>query len=232
MKFLLTVIGLCCLCSLSGCISIYSVTHSGKTLVDLSHKADAVLSAYRTPDDDIVIFVKGRFTEKEGAGEFSLLVSKAGLEMIREQSRIERSKGWVNRSYSYEAMIRPPSELKLDGWTSVRVEKENSPVFSLAQNDAYMPLHGAPAIYPLPRAPSALNRDDVIKLWGAVDIVYVDINPDGTAFRCSITPKAEPIEKTWNGKAWLPLTVPLDVVTLPAQALFGTLFVILMAGAK
>lgn len=202
----------------------------------MSHKADAVLSAYRAADDNIVIFVKGRLTEKEGAGEFSLLVPKAALTKIKEERRSEHwgdnISGTGGSFYGYDAMIGPPSELKLSDWTPMKVEKEKAPVVWMAEPNDYMPAQAVPVIYVLPRATNAANGDGLRNLWGAVHIVYVDTNPDGTVFRCSITPKAQRIEKTRNGIAWLPVTVPLDVATLPAQALWGALFVITLAGEK
>ncbi|HEY8960901.1 MAG TPA: hypothetical protein VIM57_01770 [Luteolibacter sp.] len=233
-RIFLILIGIAVLVSQSGCISIASVGHSGKRLVDLSHKADALQSAYVLPDGNIVVFVSGRLSKQEGKADFSLLVPKEALLKIKKEKKAAyASKSGYRTMCSYDASIGPSSDLKLEGWRPLKTDRERRPYDPGAPGlefDDSIPPQNAPVIYAMDRAAGASNEKGLKGLWGEVQLVYVDTYPDGTVFRCEIIPKAERIEKTRNGLAWLPVTVPLDVATLPAQTLWGALFVLISAG--
>jgi hypothetical protein len=214
----------------SGCISAASVGHSGKVLVDLSHKADALHSAYVLPDGNIVVFVRGRLSGKEGAADFSLLVPQAALLKLKEEKQAAyASKSGDRTMFSYNASIGPSSELKSGPWNALKTDQARlRQTFTVSFSDS-LPPQSAPVLYAMNRASGATNEQELKSLWGGVRLIYVDTYPDGTAFRCEIIPKAERIEKTRNGVAWLPVTIPLDVATLPAQALWGALFIAVSA---
>jgi hypothetical protein len=235
-------VGLICLAILlcqSGCISAASVGHSGTRLADLSHKADALESAYTLPDGNIVIFVSGRLSGQEGESHFSLLIPKEALVKIKEEAKAAYlSESGYRTMFRYDATIGPSSELKIESWAKLKTDRERPrpppdkehPFIYLVDYAASIPAQDAPVIYVMDRAPGAANEKGLKNLWGNMQLAYVDRYPDGTIFRCEIIPKAERITKTRNGLAWLPITVPLDIVTLPAQALWGALFVVASAG--
>jgi hypothetical protein len=232
---LISLMGIAVLIAHSGCISAASVGHSGKRLVDLSHKVDVLQSAYLLPDGNIVVFVSGRLSKYKGKADFSLLVPRPALLKIKEVRRAAfASESGYRTMSSYDASIGPSSELRLESWSPLKTDREKQPdvhVYGTAplEYDDYIPAQNLPVLYAIDRAPGASNEKGLKELWGGVELIYVDTYPDGTVFRCKLVPKAERIEKTRNGLVWLPVTVPLDVATLPAQALWGAIFVAVSA---
>ena len=228
------IVGLMSLATLlcqSGCISAASVGHSGTRLVDLSHKADSLQSAYSLPDGNIVLFVSGRLSKQEGKADFSLLIPKASLLRIKDATKAAYASDRGDRTmFHYDASIGPSAELKLESWTPLKTDREKRPLVPPVDFNGSIPPQNTPVLYAIDRAPGASNEKGLKELWGEVRLVYVDTYPDGTVFRCEIVPKAEHIMKTRNGRAWLPVTVPLDVATMPVQVLWGALFVAAFAG--
>lgn len=208
---------------LSGCISLAVVGHSGGTLKGMSHRVDKVISAHQLPDKNVVIFVSGRLTDKEEYAEFSLLVRHEEIQKIKES----RDAPFLGR---YKADIGPPSTYKQSDWREITVVNVASREEVEWINN--VPLETPPKIY-IRTLGDDKQTEGIAKRDGKVEIYYVEpsltMHPNSPKLKLTIIPNAEEI-LTKRNYLWLPVTVPLDVATLPAQAIWGALFGISVVG--
>jgi hypothetical protein len=180
-----------------------------------SHKPDHAVSAYTLPDGNLVIFVSGRLRGVDGESQFSMLVPRSELDRIKTKFAHQRHTDNYFWQW-YTAPIGPSLDYRADGWASMPIERH------VVELDPYtyanLPATQSPMLYEVPA------QKGIDKYWGNVKLLYVETYPDGAPFRVEISPQVT-LVKGSAGK-WLPLTVPADILTLPAQALWGALFLL------
>jgi hypothetical protein len=205
--------------ALSGCVTSTVMQLAGGPGPP-SHKADRLLSAHRTADGDFVVFVKGRLHGVKGESEFSLLVPRAAVERLK----IRRAEAKHDESvFNYDAPIGPSGAYMAEGWREIPIKKETTDV-----DRHTIPAASEAVFYELPSALGASNGKGLRAYWGDVRLMYVEPYEDQGTLRIDITPDAQRVEG--NASKWLPLTIPADIVTLPIQAMWTSLFVVAMAG--
>lgn len=205
--------------ALGGCVTS-AVTQVAGMPTNVSHRPDRAVSAYRLPDGNLVIFVDGRMRGVRGESSFSMLVPRDALDRLKEQSAHRRHTDNYFRVW-YDAPIGPSIAHRLDGWTEIPIERVGSRLDSYAL--ANLPAGTAPLLYEVPEDKGLGEH------WGRVNVLYVERYSDGAPFRVEINPQVTRVKG--NAAKWLPLTVPADIVSLPAQALWGALFLMQAAPA-
>ena len=209
---------LACL-ALCGCVTSV-VRQLAEMPSDASHRVDRAVSAFTLPDGNLVIFVKGRLRGTPGESEFSLLVPRAELDRLKTKVADRRHTDNYFQQW-YDAPVGPSSDYQVGDWRPMPVERRGGTLDSYTY--ANLPPTHVPMLYEVP------EDEGIGKYWGKVDLLYVEAYPDGAAFRVEISPQVTLVKG--SATKWLPLTIPADVATLPAQALWGVLF-LLQAQAK
>jgi hypothetical protein len=201
--------------SLSGCFTASARQIKGDWH-DGSHKPDAVLEAHTLPDQNIVVLVQGRLSGSEELVSFSLFVSRSELDQLKLRFVADHGARAV---FNIKApIVMPPQESRPE-WSSLKLSMSSAPL-----EERGLPSGDVPVLYVGP----AQWGDR----WGHAKMIYVETFSDGTPFRCEIHPMADRLTHERDWRWWLPLTVPLDIVTLPLQAVWAVIAAVGLAGAK
>ncbi len=212
---------------LSGCISATAIQVLEVNSSKRSHVADRANAAYRTDSGDVVIFVGGRLAEHEADAHFSLVLSKHEISRIRTEFSDGFHLDNSNRLLPVcRASIGPDANFRLPDWTLLPLSPSTYPEGRWENLELAYPASGSsPAVFASERGVGGTNQKDLQSRWGEIELFYTDTYPDGTALRCLVEPDAVEVRTGLNGKLLLPITVPLDVATLPLQAVWAALFV-------
>ena len=204
--------------ALAGCISLAVTGHSGGKSLGSTHKPDELLAGYQLPDGSLVVELKGRLRENDGPVTFSLSVPAEEIRKARNEQCLTPSKCSNDWQTLSEASISDPPLLKTERWHPLSIQHNGGTI---------------PRPLP-PDTPAALYVNPVAnieagKSSGHIRIVYAESLSNGAIF----TLKIEPQElKEKRSLKWLPLTIPVDIVTLPLQAIWGLLVIPILAGAQ
>jgi hypothetical protein len=192
---------------------------------------DAVESAAKLPNGDIVLTAKGRLAgdETEKSSSFALVISAQEIQAAREQLK-ERQKTPARSCRSASCGFYVP-EIRCEMKSAQGEGGESLQVFqNLATDNAAQSMGtGAAAVCVIDKFQFPFPQD-AVGFRDRVGIVYVEKNDDGSIFQGIIKPDAKNIQKSRRKNLWwLPLAVVGDVVLLPVEVVGGVVVIVVAA---
>jgi len=206
---------------LSGCFTTRTLDNAHYRMAK-GYTVDAVESAERLPNGDIVLSVKGRERSAADSSEpnveldktinFTLLISSKEIQTANEQDK-ERQKAGKNY---YDPGI-PAIRQEM---SAVMKVKDGTPLLVLQMQKFDLsnatPVVGTNAVAILVAYDRFIGRNR---------IGYVEQRDDGSVFRVSVDPKPIFLDVNQRKYYWLlPLAVVGDVVTFPFQVVAYTVY--------
>src|SRR6266478_2357580 len=210
---------------LSGCITSLTMDSANtRTFKTLPDAVDRIEKASITRENELLIFIEARMTNSPQRGQYTLIVPLAGIKVSTNQYPSDSTNLIIVGS------LRLPRNRVLEGWAA----KEG-----LSENQKAVPV-GPPIILPeggnlwsgvgkykvLPGADQTIYQITELRSTNQYDqpgpmvFIYVDARSDRAFSFLQVEPftywTAKHSEKLWL----LPLTIPLDLATIPVQIPF------------
>jgi len=223
----------CALMFLSGCFTLSTIDRSKPITIGRSYGVEAVESAEKLPNGDVVLFVKGRDSIVDGktaAGEprittqpssFALLLSAKEIQAAKEKDEKRQQQSPPRGGYPNIPAIR--CEMPAAGGGAPLLVMRN---IRAADERQIMGTEHVAAITVADRfvGDKVGFRGQEVSIWL---IRYVEQRNDRSVFHGVIEPDAKDIQISRRKNLWwLPLAVVGDVVTLPLQVVGAGLFAV------
>lgn len=222
-----------CLPVLSGCITASAIQQANTSIVTRRYaSADRIAMAALTPDQQLCVFFEKDSTNAVGKSQFSLpvplvLLSNNVQELCDRDFRMRNVDGsYQTRHVSY-AVLRIPGNAISKNWPLLKTARPDLQFIPVGE--LVMRRQVGPAFYHYTDFPLLSNATQTVYLTrtNPIEFVYVDPSLKRSFNVLSIQPDA--VTKKQPGCYFLlPITVPLDIATLPVQLPIGIMFWLVM----
>ena len=187
---------------------------------------DAVESAVKLPNGDIVLNAKGRLAgeQTEQSSSFALVLSAKEIQSAKDKITERQKSAAGNRRSGFYI-----PEIQCEMRAAEGASGEPLPVFQNLATDA-----ARQAMKPHTAAVCVIDMflfpKGAVGFRDRVGIVYIEKNDAGDIFQGILKPDAKNIQKSRRKNLWyLPLAVAGDVVLLPVEIVGGGVLLVVVA---